>query len=156
MAFQPEASELALFNLIKSAVAGLGLTTISRAPHSWGQVDASMQPALYLVPHGAVTTQSGHIGLNRWQFNYSILVYVRGDAQYGPDVVPQTLLNNILQNVRGVLGKVPGPGGVVTGELQTLGGTVINCWIDGPVSIDPCILDQQGGMLIPIAALTGD
>jgi hypothetical protein len=75
------------------------------------------------------------------------MIYIRADA--GPDAVPDTVINQMLDAIGLVLQSIP------PGEKQTLGGLVENAWVEGEILIDSGILDQQCVIQIPVKVVTG-
>jgi hypothetical protein len=158
--FDPEAIEVALFNLLQNAVTALPFKTISRHAKIWGNAVPPDQPALYLVPLGGPTVQDQAFGAPKYHLKYVVLIYARADAALNSTVMPQTLLNNAWKAINNaMLGKpidpVQAAAWLPHGEKQTLGGLVENAWVDGETTMQAAILDQQGAIEIPLSALTG-
>lgn len=145
--FDPEAIEVALFNLIKAAVQDAPFKTVSRKARVWATTGIEKQPACYLVPVGITITQDQAFGLSKYLLQYVVLVYSRADE--GSDAPPQTFLNACWKAVNDSLAATP------RGYKQTLGGLVENCWIEGEGPMNSGILDPQCALEIPIRALTG-
>jgi hypothetical protein len=151
--FNPEAIEVALFNLLQAAVKGLPFKTVARHGRIWGNIDPQIQPALFLIPLGGPTDQPGPYGLPRYTLHYLVLIYARADGANVPTnqpntPAPQTILNNAWAAVQKALL------GSQIGQPQTLGGLVTNCWIEGEVTMQAGILDAQMALEIPVRALT--
>jgi hypothetical protein len=64
-----------------------------------------------------------------------------------PDSIPETVLNNLLDDIDRALQPAP------ASEAQTLGGLVTHCWIEGRIEIHPGDLDGQGIAVVPIKML---
>jgi hypothetical protein len=143
--FDPETIAVALFNLLQTS--GFAFNTYDRKGALPEKVNQADQPYLGLVQLGQSVVQNQAHGLEKWQLHFRVLVYIRADAI--PSAIPATQLNAALKAIVGVMRSGP------YGEAQTLGGLVINAWIDGDVLEDTGILDQQCALLIPIAVLVG-
>lgn len=150
--FDPEAIEQALFSLIESAlpVAEFGFETISRRLRSPSDTTIGGQPAVYLVPMGGITVGQDQVyGQPRYHLGYVIVIYGRGDASPDQDEVPQTQLNRAWAAIDKAMAALP------PGTPQTLGGLVVNAWIEGTVPMQAGILNQQTAIEIPVSVLTG-
>ena len=126
------------------------IVTFSRRAKIWSDVNASDQPAAFLVGIAERGDQSQVFGVYRWELEYRLIVY----ARVGTDpasTLPDTLCNEIIDGIESAL-QPPPPGAY--GQPQ-LGGIVQNVWIDGSILIDTGILDQQIAILIPIKCITG-
>ncbi len=150
-AFSSKAIELALFNLIKSAVStsNFGFQTIERRALPPSAIEIFQQPALFLVPHGRTQSQGQAFGIMKRDPEFSVLIFARSGPEPQPDPPPQDLLNDALDAIDTALQGVP------PGEPQTLGGLVRNVWIEGNILMGPGLVDQQCAILIPIRAVTG-
>lgn len=146
-AFDPEAIESALFDLIVNATSGAGFQRTSRHAKIWGATSIAQQPALYLIPLGAAIDQENAFQLPRYKLHYVVVCYAR--ANVDPNTIPQTALYAIWAAIDAALRPKP------AGERQTLGGKVHHAWIDGEVLLQPGVIDEQLGIEIPISALTG-
>lgn len=144
-----EAIEVALFENIKTQVLlipGVTFRRIERTAQIYATTGIENQPALFLIPFGGQTTQDQAFGIMKYLLEYSVLVYTR--AEEGSKKIPQTLLNQCWAAVDTALrGKPPG-------QKQTLDGLVENAWIEGQITMQPGILDQQCALEIPIRAIT--
>jgi hypothetical protein len=143
-----EVISVALFDLLanNAGIQELFVTT-SRAAKMFTEVDASLQPALYLMKVGEQTVQNEAYGLTKYILEYRILAYARADAT--PETIYETLLNQMLDAVDAAMQSTP------PGENQTLGGVVTNAWIEGATDVDTGVLQQQCALVIPIKVITG-
>jgi len=123
--------------------------TISRKFQMWDAVPGIQQPACYLRQTPGRVDQNEDFGLNRWTLRCGIWIY----AKYSPtsDTIPAVLLNNLIDAVERAI--LPSP----AFPMQTLGGLVVNCWLDGDVIIDEGNLpnDDQAIAVLPVSIRTG-
>jgi hypothetical protein len=148
--FDPELIELALFTLMKAALEALPgnpFKKISRVARIWATTGIENQPAAFLVPLGASIIEDQAYSVPKYVLQYAVLVYTR--AEDGPDNVPQILLNQCWKAVNDALRATP------PGSPQTLGGLVVNAWIEGQVTMQSGILDKQCALEIPVHAIVG-
>lgn len=138
--FKPETISIALFNLLLTA--NFTFQSSDRRGQIWSGVTPGQQPYLGLIEKGATGVQNSALGLEKWTLHYLCLVYLRADAN--PEAIPATQINAALQAIAEAINSVP------LGEKQTLGGLVLNTFINGEVFIDTGILDQQCAILVPI------
>lgn len=145
VAFKPETISAALFSVLQTS--GFAFKKYERRGRLWTNVAPSDQPYLALIETGARAVQDSTIGLTNWTLHYLCLVYIRADANPSSVIVPATQLNNALQALANAIDG--------TGEKQSLGVGVNNCWIDGNVYMDTGIVDQQMALGIPISVEVG-
>lgn len=145
--FDPKAIETALFNLITGATSNFGFVKVSRHARIWTNTGPELQPALYLIPMGAVVDQGQAFALPKYQLHWMVLAFTR--ASDDRDTVPQDALYDVWAAIDAAMRATP------PGENQTLGGLVTNAWIDGQVLIQAGILDQQCSLQVPITAIVG-
>jgi hypothetical protein len=143
--FDPEKIAIALFNLLLTA--NFSFASSDRRGMVWSNVASAQQPYMALIERGGSGVQNQAIGLEKWTLHFLVLVYIRADAD--PQTIPATQINAALKAIAEVMNGSP------LGERQTLGGIVINAWINGEVVIDTGILDQQCALLIPISVECG-
>ena len=143
--FDPETISIALFNLLQTST--FNFVSYDRKGKIWGDVPPANQPYLALIEHGMTGVQNTALGMEKWTLHYMLLVYIRADAD--PATVPGTQINAAIKAIQEVISNVP------IGEKQTLGGLVNNTWINGEISIDTGILDQQCAIVIPVTAECG-
>lgn len=124
--------------------------SVNRAPRIWSDVDPTEQPCLSLihVAEGALQDQAN--GVTRWTMDFHLLGYCRADAVPAPLTIPDQQINALLDAIEHQLEPTPR-----WGRVQTLGGLVANCFIEGEVLIDTGILDQQCAFVVPIRVITG-
>lgn len=148
--FDPEAIEVAIFNLIKAGVAGLGFEQIERQGKIFGRTEIGTQPALFLIPLGGNTSNpQGAYGASKFELHYLVLVYARAETGMNNPVAPQTFLNAAWKAIFAAINSVP------PGQQVTLGRLVDDLRIEGETTMDPGILDEQCALEIPILAVTG-
>ena len=106
--------------------------------------DLPGQPALCQAEHDELVEQITGLPPKR-TLNASWLIYQNTGAD--PNATPASENNLILDAVQAAF---PNPDG---DQVQTLGGLVAKCWINGRIFKDPGDLDGQGLMIVPIQIL---
>ena len=120
-----------------------GFAFTSRRVALWDDLGGE-QPALCQAEHDEQIEQT--TGLPpKLTLNASWLIYQNAGAD--PTAVPATINNQILDAVQAAF---PDPAG---DQVQTLGGLVSKCWINGRIFKDPGDLDGQGLIIVPIQIL---
>ena len=120
-----------------------GFAFTSRRVRLWDDLGGE-QPALCQAEHDEQVEQV--TGLPpKLTLNASWLIYQ--NAGVDPAATPATTNNMILDAVQA---SFPDPDG---DQVQTLGGLVSRCWINGRIFKDPGDLDGQGLMIVPIQIL---
>jgi len=136
----------ALFALLQQAT---GIPTCSRRLLHWSDVPPASQPALFLTMVGETFGPIHGLPPKRtlkariWLYTYS-----------SPDLAtaPSTQINELLDAIEAALTPVePSPDGL--GLVQTLGGLVYHCWIEGNIETDEGYLGPQGVCVIPISIM---
>lgn len=141
----------ALLNVISGATINgqPAFQTISRKFQMWDAVPPAAQPACFLRQLPGRVDQREDFGLNRWMLKCGIWIY----AKYSPvsGTIPAVLLNNLIDAVERAI--LPSP----AFPMQTLGGLVVNCYLDGDVIIDEGNMpnDDQAIAVLPVSILTG-
>jgi hypothetical protein len=134
-----EVAYTALYNVLWAASA---FKTITRRLKHWSDVSPEDQPALYIEHSGEVTNvvrgQPSRIVL---EVNLWVYVFTEG-AETGP------VLNPLLDAVE--LALAPS----TTGDhVQTLGGVVHHCWIEGQTQIFEGNLGEEAVAIVPVKIL---
>jgi hypothetical protein len=137
-----EAIVSALFSLVSNAAP---FVTAGRRLKLWGDVPPSDKPALFLVERGDTYARASEAVPEVVTMQLEIYIYT--DAGDDPTVVPASTLNPLLDAVDTALAP-----GKLTG-LQTLGGLVSHCWIEGKLMKDAGDLDGDGVAVIPVRIL---
>lgn len=132
----------ALFNLVK---ASSSFKTASRRLQLWTDVNSSDKPAIFVAQRGDTYVRSSEAVPQKVTIEADIFLYT--NVGKDPNVIPATQLNNLVDAVDTALAPSP-----VTG-VQTLGGLVSHCWIEGKVMIDTGDLDGDGVAIIPVKML---
>jgi hypothetical protein len=135
----------AIFAQLQSA--GAVFSTYSRKLLKWDQVDASIQPALFMSQIREGADQNAAFGLTRWTGRVLLYIYARVDEL--PTTAGSSTLNPLLDAVESALASTP------PGEKQTLGGLVNELRIDGEILIDEGLIDGQAIAAIPLVFTTG-
>lgn len=145
----------ALFKQIQSNVQ-LNYSTISRNFISWSEIAQSqaLMPAIYQVDGITYDISqldgNGIFGATRYVLQARILAYASTDPSKDPGLAPSSLANSILDDIEQSLEPV------VFGDLQTLGGLVVNAFFDGTGFVDPGI--NQSGLVaitMPVKIIVG-
>ncbi len=139
-----ESVSAALFLLLQN---GFQWATSSRKAVIWSTLTAAQQPAMFLIHTAENINQAQALGLPKFTLHYMCLIYAVVD-QSTEAPAPDTQINSLLDAVDSALHPIPG-------ERQSLGGIVLDAYINGDVMIDTGILDQQIAIVIPIRVLTG-
>ncbi len=132
----------ALFNLVSASAS---FATTSRRLQLWSNVAPSDRPALFLCERGGTYARAGEAVPESVTLNVDIFLYT--DAGKDQSAVPATTLNNLIDAVDAALAP-----DALTG-LQTLGGLVSHCWIEGRIMKDAGDLDGDGIAVIPVRIL---
>lgn len=120
-----------------------GWRTTGRRVHLWTEV--AEQPALFLrnqqdIVSSRPTRMPGKTTLECEAWIYS-------NAGGDPTAVPAVTLNYLIEAIETVLKPSPGL------EVQTLGGLVTHCWIEGAIEKHTGDLDGQAIAVVPINIL---
>lgn len=132
----------ALFNLVSNAAA---FNTASRRLQLWSSVASTDKPALFMCERGETYTRAGEAVPESVTLNVDLYIYT--DAGKEQSAVPATVLNNLIDAIDAALAP-----NYLTG-LQTLGGLVSHCWIEGKLMKDAGDLDGDGVAVIPVRIL---
>ena len=114
--------------------------TVSNRLRLWSDVDASQQPAAFLVTHREMDEYRG-LGLLRRRLDLGIWCYTRSDTDPGG---PQ--LDVLMEAFEAVFNVADNP----STNCNTLGGLVYWCRIEGRVFKDPGDLDSQTLLQVPL------
>ena len=150
MSIDREAIYVALFNLLQTQLSN-SFVTIGRRHIMPPDLSPAQQPALFVCGVGESKDPKprgtpGKLTLDAMLFVYaydSALNEEPGQEQQ----LAATQINQLLAAIEDALAPT-GPTGV-----QSLGGLVSHCWIDGKTDIDPGILSQQAVAFIPVHIL---
>ena len=130
----------ALFNLLNTPGT---YATSSRRLKFWQ--DVAVQPALF-VRHVGDEVQPRRTGMpGKLVIEAEAWVYSKGGAN--PDVAPETSLNALLDGIEAAIQPPPAL------EVQTLGGLVTHCWIEGKIELHPGDIGGQAIAVVPIKLL---
>jgi hypothetical protein len=145
MNFPRETIALALYSHLSSLTSSF--TTITRYNQVWSSVEPANQPFLG-VEEVSNKSVRGVDGMITWYFGFRLWIYCQHQIQ--SDIVPSTKINTLLDVIENSL-QPP------SGEKQTLGGIVVDAWIDGTIIIAEGTLpsDVQSIVMIPVTVLTG-
>lgn len=127
--------------LFARLAASAGYVTTSRRLKHWNDVSYTEQPALFMAQRGEVATTTGRGLTTEWTLNVDVYVYVRTDGGQPPG----PLLNQLLDAIEAALA----PSQIE--NVQTLGGLVHWCRIEGAIETDEGTLGDQAVAIIPIS-----
>lgn len=126
-----------------------GFQTAGRRAKFWKNV--ASQPAIF-VRHTTDRYPPRPTGMSeKITVHAEIWIYSRAGAD--PDAVPETALNYLVEAVEQTLAPTPVFNGISRQNVQTLGGLVEHCWIEGEVDFDNGDIDAQAKAVIPVAML---
>jgi len=133
----------ALFAVITGAAS---FATASRRLRHWSAVAAAEQPALFQVQKRESAKQAEGAP-TVWRAELDLYVY----CQAADDVIaPTSALNPLLDAIEAAL--APAGADQLAG-VQTLGGLVKHCWINGPIETDEGALGGQAVAIVPVEIL---
>ena len=133
----------ALADLLESTA---GVVTVSRRFIYWDQLTPSQKPACIIIQDGETHERLKAIPDKRTLYG-RILVYTAPETSPDSTVNPADELNDLLDAIQVSLTPEPFTG------VQTLGGLVSNCWIDGEIQLEAGDADGFGLAAIPIKIL---
>lgn len=135
----------ALFSLVSGSAS---FATTSRKLRHWSDVGAEEQPALFQQQLDEDIAQSRGTPANI-TLHAQLYIYVTtASQQTAPDVVPSQLINPLIDAVDSALA-----GDDIANFVQTLGGLVSHCWIEGKIETYEGLLGDQAVAIIPVAIL---
>jgi len=137
-----EAIITALFSLVSTSAS---FATASRRLKLWSSMPSSEKPALFLVERGDNYVRASEAVPEAVTMQLEIYIYT--EAGKDQSIVPASVLNPLIDAVDTALAPSP-----LTG-LQTLGGLVSHCWIEGKIMKDAGDLDGDGVAVIPVKIL---
>ena len=115
--------------------------TISDRLRLWGDVPTDQQPAAFLVTHRETDDYRG-LGLLRRRLDLGIWCYCRSDSDPGGP-----MLDTMMEAFEGAfIGHIDDP----SRNLNTLGGLVYFCHLEGRVFKDPGDIDSQTLLIVPL------
>ena len=120
-----------------------GVVTFSRILRHYNELRPADQPAVFLAPRTQMAFRKRGFPAV-WTIDVSVYVYVK---RTGNDIVPDTILNPLLDAIEAALAPA------VSAEVQTLGGLVDHCWIEGAIETDEGVLGDQAIAIVPIRIL---
>lgn len=136
-----EAIYAALFALAQNSITGI--QTYERTLRMWTDVGAGEQPALFQIETEYDVTQG--LGLPpRWVLHADWYLYCKGNKNDQP---PSVQLNTLLTQIVGII-----PPADFT-QIQTLGGLVNRCYVNGKIETDEGVLGDQRIAIVPIEIL---
>lgn len=128
----------ALFNVVRDCG---HWKTASRRLQLWSNVPSADKPAVFVVKKGEVHPASTDgTGV---RIEAEIFIYMDSTGQG----VPDSMMNPFIDGIANALAP-----NQLTG-LQTLGGLVQHCWIEGKIMQDSGDMDGDGVAVIPVKML---
>ena len=137
-------SREAIYSALFAAVSGAaGFVTRSRRLRHWSDVAAAEQPALFQIQKSETAKQRRGLPA-QWTLAVDLFLYAHAPDELAP---PASTLNPLLDAVEAALAPDPVSG------IQTLGGLVSHCWIEGKIETDEGVLGGQAVAVIPVLLL---
>jgi hypothetical protein len=135
----------ALFDLL---VGSGDYKSSSRRFQTWDQIASVDKPALYMVEYKETHTKKNLITPAVRTLDIDVYIFIKTGLD--PNTVPISDLNDLVDAIDPTSGGVLKPG--LHGQ-QTLGGLVVDCYIDGEIIKVPGDLDGQGVAIIPVKVI---
>jgi hypothetical protein len=148
-----EAIYRALYSLVqKTTLNGApAFVTVSRKPLTPDQLTPDMQPAIAMEEGDDEAVKVPFGAPRKWMLHVDLGLYYYFESQPNMpgefDPAPSIELNRLLGAVEAALAPNPVSG------LQTLGGLVQHCWIEGKVLKSPAYLQAQGAAIVPVVIM---
>ncbi|MBN8905851.1 MAG: hypothetical protein J0H19_18700 [Rhodospirillales bacterium] len=120
--------------------------TVSRRLRMFGDVPHAEMPALFIIEPSEAYAQTERLP-SKTTFDVELWVYICDGVDQ--NTVPVTVLNGLLDKIDDALSPDPPP----HPRVQTLGGLVSHCWIEGQIEKTPGDLDGIGLARIPLKIL---
>jgi hypothetical protein len=134
---------VALFTLLQTATQ---FNTASRRFQTWDTIAGVDKPALYMTIHKETHAKGKNITPAVRTLDVDVYIFI--NTGLDPNLIPETVLNNLIDKIDPETGGVLAP--LSGSSQQTLGGLVTNVYIDGDVVRVSGDLDGQGVAIIPI------
>ena len=139
----------ALFTLLQGAA---NFKTVGRVWVPSNKLDPPQLPALFMVENNEHATHSAPGRPAKWLLDVDVVIYARNEGESqapgAENYVPATALNNLLDAVESAIAPP------VSTSVQTLGGLVQHCWIEGKIEKDAALQGANSLAVIPIKILT--
>ncbi len=150
MSIDRESIYVALFSMLQTQLAS-SFVTIGRRHIMPPDLSPAQQPALFVCGVGESKEPKPRGTPGKLTLEAQLFVYAY-DSALNEEPGQETLLaatpiNQLLAAIEDALAPT-GPTGV-----QSLGGLVSHCWIEGKTDIDPGILSQQAVAFVPVHIL---
>lgn len=122
--------------------------TTSRVLRHWTDVGPEEMPALFQAQTTETREQMKGQGV-KWTLRTRVYMYLHTNTQQlGGSVIPAQELNTYLDAIEATLAPDN-----FSDNVQTLGGLVSHCWIDGTIETSEGTLGDHSVAIIPIAML---
>lgn len=150
MSIDRETIYVALFSLLQTQLAD-SFVTIGRRHIMPPDLSPAQQPALFVCGVGESKDPRPRGTPGKLTLEAQLFVYAYDSAlneEPGQEtLLAATQINQLLAAIEDALAPTDPTG------VQSLGGTVSHCWIDGKTDIDPGILSQQAVAFVPVHIL---
>lgn len=138
----------ALFNLLKSAAS---FNTVGRIWVPSAKLGPPQLPALFMVENRETAVQNIPGNPAKWMLEVDAIVYARNEgedqAPGNETYYPVTTLNNLLDAIEAALKPS-------AANVQSLGGLVQHCWIEGKIEKDAALQGANSMAVVPVKVLT--
>jgi hypothetical protein len=139
----------ALFDLVKTVTLPAGSTwgVQMRGIKSADEVPPANQPALFVSQGPERASRRRESGVQTWDWWAAIVIYFRTDPM--PVVEDWQFANAVLESLENILYDRDG--------RQTLGGVVVDCFIEGEIGLFPEPENmQQQTLVVPVVMIVGE
>lgn len=142
-----ESIALAFVGLFAGLAGGSPFNLISRVYQVPAQVDPGSEPALFIVEEDESINEKQAYGLEQYEFPFRLVIFgSMPDIRSG--VAPGSVLNPLIDTVDNAVNPLPG-------SVNTLGGLVVNCFINGRIVKAEGYLGSHVVAAVPVTILTG-
>ena len=139
----------ALFALLQSAA---NFKTVGRVWVPSNKLDPPQLPALFMVENNEHAMQTAPGRPAKWMLDVDVVIYARNEGESqapgAESYVRATALNNLLDAVESALAPVAAT------NVQSLGGLVQHCWIEGKIEKDAALQGANSVAVVPVRILT--
>jgi len=139
----------ALFALLQSAA---NFKTVGRVWVPSNKLDPPQLPALFMVENNEHAMQTAPGRPAKWMLDVDVVIYARNEGESqapgAESYVRATAPNNLLDAVESALAPV------AAANVQSLGGLVQHCWIEGKIEKDAALQGANSVAVVPVRILT--
>lgn len=141
MAVVRESVYAALFAAATAGMTAAGVKVVSRRLKHWSDVPGESQPAVYMLQRTESVTPETPGGLAYWTFRVDFYIYVWTAPEKDPGPVINPLVDLLYNNF---IAAQDSDGSV------TLGGLVLDAYIDGTMETSEGCLGDQEVAIVPV------